>query len=671
MVRVFLLLLFLRLFACAFTQSHVAYEPHLSSASASCSPRNAVHGERLIRLIFSLAIPRGVEDSAVTILQDLSDPESSKFAQHWTTRQINRLFASDPQQVREVTRWLQESSVAIKKWSLDVDHLLLDITSRNAQKLLHTTLNECVCGHQPYICSDTYHLPRHISGHIDHVTAQLHPSDTETHSPSSQRRKRKRIATAENINRAARLVAKRPSRKVDCFKYTTPDCLRLLYGIPSPSASEKAHPNNSIGIYAPDWSTWLGRDLDLFFGDFQPNLMSRRPVLLPINGGYRDETLENSNFFIEPNLDFGYSMSLVEPLHVTDIQIGDKYLRGNLNTMLAGLDKHYCHTALDPAIDPVYPDVQNPGGYNASDCGNRRSPLVISISWAQPEAELPARYLRRQCIEFLKLGLQGVTVLAASGDTGPASTEGTCIDMTSDSLNVTMGRFSPNFPASCPWVTAVGGTQLLKANSTNASATASAGASTKDQTRQPGAPFRDFLPETALETAFMWQRHDDMVASSGGGFSRVFATPAYQARSVQSYLDDSRYQGHLAKLSAAGYFSPAGRGYPDLSASASGYLVYVMGRLHQVYGTSASTPVVASMVARINDARLKVGKGSVGFINPVLYRHAGAFVRDVCGGHSSGCGVSKAFPAARGWDAVTGLGTVNYTRLLEVYLGLP
>ncbi|KAG6011542.1 hypothetical protein E4U54_008031, partial [Claviceps lovelessii] len=316
MVRVFLLLLFLRLFACAFPQSHVAYEPHLSSAS--CSVRNAVHGERLIRLIFSLSIPHGVEDSAVTILQELSDPESTKFAQHWTTRQINRLFASDPQQVREVTRWLQESSVAIKKWSLDVDHLLLDITSRNAQKLLHTTLHECVCGSRPYICSDTYHLPRHISGHIDHVTAQLHPSDTETHSPSSQRRKG--IATAENINRAARLAAKKPSRKVDCFKYTTPDCLRLLYGIPSPSASEKAHPNNSIGIYAPDWSTWLGRDLDLFFGDFQPNLVSRRPVLLPINGGYRDETLENSNFFIEPNLDFGYSMSLVEPLHVTDIQ---------------------------------------------------------------------------------------------------------------------------------------------------------------------------------------------------------------------------------------------------------------------------------------------------------------------------------------------------------------
>ncbi|KAG5984638.1 hypothetical protein E4U55_003859 [Claviceps digitariae] len=642
--RVLLLLVFLRLIACAFPESHVAYESHLPTAS--CSPRNTLRGERLIRLIFSLSIPHNVVDSAAKILQDISDPESGRFAQHWTTREVNDLFASDSEQVRAVTQWLQDSpDVVIKRWSLDVDHLLVDITSRNAGKLLHTTFSKCICGTRPYICSDTYHLPKHISNHIDHVTAQFHPSERrERRHPSSQRKKPE--------NRAASLAAKKPSRQVDCFKYTTPDCLRLLYGIPSTSATEKAHPNNSIGIYATDWETWLGRDLDLFFGDFQPNMVSRRPAMLPIDGGYRDETLDNLIFLMEPNLDFGYSMSLVGPLTVTDIQVGDKYLRGNLNAMLAAFDERYCHTALDPAIDPVYPDVQNPGGYQALDCGNRRTPLVISISWAQPEAELPARYLKRQCAEFLKLGLQGVTVLAASGDTGPASTEGSCIDLKSGSRNVTTGRFSPNFPASCPWVTAVGGTQL---------------ANTNHQTWKAGMEFRDFPPETA----YMWQPNGGRVSSSGGGFSRIFASPPYQTGSVQSYLHDSPYQGHLANLSLAGYFSPGGRGYPDLSAAANGYLMYILGSLHQVYGTSASTPVVASMIARINDARLKVGKGSVGFINPVLYRHSGAFMRDVYGGYNTGCGVSKAFPAARGWDAVTGLGTVNYTRLLEFYLGLP
>ncbi|KAG6008285.1 hypothetical protein E4U21_004747 [Claviceps maximensis] len=652
MIRTLLLaLVFVRLFACAFPQSHVAYESHLSTSS--CSPRNTIHGKRLIRLVISLSISNHVADNAATILKDISDPESSSFSQHWTTRQIDQLFTPDPQQVQDVMRWLQDSSKAVvQHWSSDADHLLLDITVSDAEKLLHTNLTECVCGVQPYICSDTYYIPRRVSDHIDHVTVQFHPGEKRHLSSQKKKRNAARGNGNGNGNGAARLTATRMSRQVDCFKYATPDCLRLLYGIPSSSPTEKAHPNSSIGAYASNWLTWLGRDLDLFFQDFQPELVSRRPVMLPINGGFRNETVDSSTLVVEPNLDFGYIMSLVEPLPVTDIQVGDKYLQGNLNTMLAGFDHHYCHSALDPAIDPIYPDVQNPGGYNASDCGNRRPPLVISISWAQPEAELPARYLRRQCIEFLKLGLQGVTVLAASGDAGPASMDGSCIDPASGCLNVTAGIFSPSFPASCPWVTAVGGTQLLNAN---------------HQSWKAGMEARDFPPETA----FMWQASENTVASSGGGFSRVFASPSYQARSVRSYLHDSPHQGHLANLSLAGYFSPAGRGYPDLSASASGYLMYILGSLHQVYGTSASTPVVASMIARINDARLKVGKRSVGFINPVLYRHSGAFMRDVCGGYNTGCGVSTAFAAARGWDAVTGLGTVNYTSMLEFYLGLP
>ncbi|KAG6021206.1 hypothetical protein E4U41_002556, partial [Claviceps citrina] len=129
--------------------------------------------------------------------------------------------------------------------------------------------------------------------------------------------------------------------------------------------------------------------------------------------------------------------------------------------------------------------------------------------------------------------------------------------------------------------------------------------------------------------------------------------------------------GHLANLALAGYLDARGRAYPDVSAAARGYLMYVQGSLRQVYGTSGSTPVVASMVARINDARLKLGKRSVGFVNPVLYRHSGEFMRDVRAGHSTGCGVDVAFPAVVGWDAVTGLGTVDYTKLLDFYLELP
>ena len=42
------------------------------------------------------------------------------------------------------------------------------------------------------------------------------------------------------------------------------------------------------------------------------------------------------------------------------------------------------------------------------------------------------------------------------------------------------------------------------------------------------------------------------------------------------------------------------------------------GQFYHVYGTSASAPVVASMITLINDARIAVGKKSVGFINPTV-----------------------------------------------------
>jgi hypothetical protein len=46
------------------------------------------------------------------------------------------------------------------------------------------------------------------------------------------------------------------------------------------------------------------------------------------------------------------------------------------------------------------------------------------------------------------------------------------------------------------------------------------------------------------------------------------------------------------------------------------------GNFATVYGTSASSPVFASMISFINDARLAQGKNSVGFINPTVNVHS-------------------------------------------------
>lgn len=71
----------------------------------------------------------------------------------------------------------------------------------------------------------------------------------------------------------------------------------------------------------------------------------------------------------------------------------------------------------------------------------------------------------------------------------------------------------------------------------------------------------------------------------------------------------------------------------------------------------------------LNEERLAVGKKSIGFLNPIIYAHPEMF-NDVTIGGNPGCG-TQGFPAAPGWDPVTGVGTPNYTKMKEVFLSLP
>jgi tripeptidyl-peptidase-1 len=73
-----------------------------------------------------------------------------------------------------------------------------------------------------------------------------------------------------------------------------------------------------------------------------------------------------------------------------------------------------------------------------------------------------------------------------------------------------------------------------------------------------------------------------------------------------------------------------------------------------VGGTSASTPIFSSIVNRINELRLNLGKKPIGFINPALYSNPW-ILNDITNGTNPGCG-TVGFSAVPGWDPVTGLG---------------
>ncbi len=58
-----------------------------------------------------------------------------------------------------------------------------------------------------------------------------------------------------------------------------------------------------------------------------------------------------------------------------------------------------------------------------------------------------------------------------------------------------------------------------------------------------------------------------------------------------------------------------------MSAVGQSILNFVFGGPELIDGTSASAPIFAAILTRINEERLKAGKSTVGFVNPVLVGH--------------------------------------------------
>ena len=79
-----------------------------------------------------------------------------------------------------------------------------------------------------------------------------------------------------------------------------------------------------------------------------------------------------------------------------------------------------------------------------------------------------------------------------------------------------------------------------------------------------------------------------------------------------------------------------------------------------------ATPIAAAVLALVNDALINAGKSTLGFMNPWLYSEGYKAFNDILSGFAGGCNTTTGLPAAKGWDAVTGLGTPNFEDILAL-----
>jgi kumamolisin len=235
----------------------------------------------------------------------------------------------------------------------------------------------------------------------------------------------------------------------------------------------------------------------------------------------------------------------------------------------------------------------------------QNNPSVISISYGNPEDAFGQSLWTLDAIAktneaFRIAALRHITICCAAGDDGSNDQAGD-------------GLAHCDFPASSPYVLGVGGTRLVSNSGV-------------------------ILSETT------W--NDGPGSATGGGISRLFSEPQYQ---YSVAVPPSVNPGHRH-----------GRGVPDVSAVGdpdTGYLIMdPQGQLTgPVGGTSASAPLWAGLVARLNQA-LGV---SLGFFNPILYRFlATGVLRDITTGDNF------AYSAGVGYDPCTGLGSPDGTQLL-------
>ncbi|KAF1823912.1 tripeptidyl-peptidase 1 precursor [Dissoconium aciculare CBS 342.82] len=544
----------------------------------------------------------------VDLLNQVSTPGNRKFGRHLSANELSGLLKPTDTALDAVLAWLRKNNHNAVTTGPGQNWISVRTKIKRAEELLRTSYS--TFRHEDGSLTQRtleWSLPENLIEHVD----LIHPTTMFPNSLRAEfRPSHLQPTSSDDVIPARSGHTQQPpqhiSRSTTCdlqdlcnTTYTTVNCIRCLYH--TFNYEPQAPQQNGIGVLNFLNETSNRQDIAQFLDTYRPDAVSAAQAfeIISVNNGSDYQGPYTNNIVqlgtnLEGNLDAELTLAMVFPTRMTAYNTGGtppyqpNRFWGDLN-----LNEPYLEW-LEFALD------------------QDSLPSVISSSYGDFEQTVPPSYARRVCTSFAQLGLRGVSVLVASGDYGVGPSVSNCVSNQDDSTK----QFLPIFPASCPWVTAVG--------------------ATKGQT-----------PETAT-TDF----------ASGGGFSNYFEAPDYQLEAVEKYLAASTED-------YVGLFNRSGRGYPDVAAQETIW----NSKLQVSTGTSASAPIFAAVISLLNDARIAEGRPPLGFLNPWLYSKAYQGMNDILNGSSFGCG-TDGFPAASGWDPVCGWGTPNFLAMKSLALSI-
>lgn len=515
-------------------------------------------------LEFQIALhPNNVNRLEALLLQR-SDPTSAAYGQWLSFEEINWLVAPSEDALSAVHAWIDAAGARVVELAPSKDWIKITASVAAAEQLLATEFHEFEHKNAPsriVRAVQPYSVPLSVAKHVAFVTnVHTFPGQFADY-----------LFKATQKARAAKRQATDPP--------VAPADLRRRYNVSSTVVNRHAKNTQAVAEFQAQY--YAPSDLQQFFQQFVPGWSAsyaNNVVVLPPGSNMPNAP------GTEAELDIEFIMGVAPNVTTT-------FYASATFDFWSGLATWAQLVASQP----------NP-------------PLVISVSYGdQSGASKPSlAAMKRIDVEFQKLGVRGITIVFASGDSGAGCDY--CLFE------------EPSFPATSPNVLSVGATRFIGG-----------------QLNGPEMAVNEF--------------------GSGGGFAWSFPQAAYQSTVVQSYL--TKYKSSLPYWFS---FNPKGRATPDVAALGIGFQVVQGGGVELVGGTSASAPTFAALITLLNAARFDAGKSSLGFINPWIYQtqaaHPETFFDVTRGDNFDSCCIGG-YSCEPGWDPVTGLGTPNFRELVK------
>jgi subtilase family serine protease len=561
-------------------------------------------------------------DAAAQLATSVSTPGSADYRHFLTPAQFRQQFAPSPTALSAVQRWLRDSGFTIDFTPANSHYVAAEGTVAQANQAFGVTLSEYAVHGLTLRAPDRLlsvpsTLASTVAGvvglddsaallHYDHVDAP--PSAAFVNAPPcSTYWAEKSTATTSGADGTAIPTAFGSFQPWAPCGYT-PSQLQGGYGVASAIAGGNNGAGQTVAIIdayasptiladANQYSSLHG--LPLLTGSQFSQIVAPGTFQQPPNpaqdpqGWYGEETLD------------------VEAVHST---------APGANILYVGAPNNY--QDLDAALNHVV---------------DSHLATIVTNSYGFSTEALPPGYIKPYNDTLIQAAATGIGVYFSSGDSGD------------ETFGVPGATPTPDWPASSPWVTAVGGTSLAVGATNN------------------------YLFETGWQTgtsrvtggAWSPAPPGSYLYGSGGGTSRLFPQPAYQAGVVPDSMSKT-------------YGGAAMRVVPDIAAVGDPNTGMLVGQTqtfpdgttryseYRIGGTSLSSPLTAGLMALVQQ---RAGH-PLGFMNPTIYAHAGSAAYHDIVPPASPLGVVRA-NYVNGVDATDGyayfLRTLNFDSRLTIH----